>query len=66
MNMMSMDLLFEIEEITKKQYICSKVDDEDRFVGIIDINEIVEDLVKECKRKEKKHGIFYRIFSRWF
>lgn len=66
MTIMNMDLLFEIETITKKQYKCSKVDDDDLFVSIYDINEIIQDLIKECKKKEVKHGIFYRIFSRWF
>ena len=47
-----MDLLFEIEEITNKKYKCCKADDEDRYVSVININELLQDLVEAYKRKE--------------
>ena len=53
MIIINMDLLFEIEEITKKQYKSNKVDDEDKYVGIENVRQVILDLVEAYNRKEK-------------
>lgn len=53
MIIIDMDLLFEIEEITKKQYKANKVDDEDKYVNIQNAREMIEDLVEAYNRKER-------------
>lgn len=47
-----MDLLFEIEEITKKKYEIHKADDEDKYVGIENVRQIILDLVEAYERKD--------------